>query len=101
MRRSPSSSTGTTGLEPMYPMIPHMTLVPSLALLPRRGRFARCPAVHVRLARAGDSQRSRGHVLGDRRTGSHVGARADGDRRDELRVAADERAILDDGLVLV
>ena len=44
---------------------------------------------------------SGGHVFGDRRSRGDVGALADAHRRDQLRVAADERAVLDDRRVLV
>src|SRR5688572_11661481 len=83
-------------------MMPHicgsslMCWVPS-ALLP----FLPCPPVLVHLPASRDCQRLIGHIVGDRRTGSHVGAFADRDRRDELRVAANEGAVADDGLVLL
>ena len=41
------------------------------------------------------------HVFRDRRAGADVGALADSHRRNQLRIAADERAVLDDRLVLV
>src|SRR5437762_9234921 len=95
MRRSPSRRTGTTGLLPMYPMIPHIPSVLRLAF----------PAFHppgdICLPPAGNTQRAVGHVLGDRRPGAHVGALADADRRDQLTVTADERAVLDDRRVLL
>ena len=46
------------------------------------------PALDVPLGHAGERQRTGGHVLGDRRPGADVGAGADRDRRDELRVAS-------------
>ena len=59
------------------------------------------PAVLVDLLAARDAERAGGDVFDDRRSGRDVGALADADGRDELRVAADERAVLDDRLVLV
>ena len=50
---------------------------------------------------ARDRQRLRRDVLGDRRSGGDVGVLADAHRRDQLAVAADERAVLDDRLMLV
>ena len=81
-------------------MIPHMvnpTAVPSSppTLLPC------AQPVDVPLLAARDRQRAGGHVLGDRRAGGDVGACADRHRRDQLRVAADERAVLDDGRMLL
>ena len=58
------------------------------------------PAVLVLLAAARDARAPRGHVLRDRRPGGDVGARADADRRDQLRIAADEGAVVDDRRVL-
>ena len=60
-----------------------------------------CPPVLVHLPSARDRQRLIGHIVGDRRAGGHIGALADRDRRDELRVAANEGAVADDGLVLL
>ena len=70
-----------------------------MSALPRF--FNRRPAFLVLLSAARDAQRAGRHVLGDRRSGRHVGARADRHRRDELRVAADEDAVLDHRRVLV
>ena len=57
------------------------------------------PALDIPLLAGADRQRARRHVLPDRRAGSDVGALADRDRRDELRVASDEGAVLDGGRV--
>src|SRR5512142_617518 len=59
------------------------------------------PALFVHLPAARDGQRSGGDILDDRRSGADVRALADAHRRDQLRVAADERAVLDDGLMLL
>src|SRR5471030_1297416 len=100
-------STGTTSFEPMYPMIPHifdshwecvtcqLSLEP--ALLPAIGD----PVLDRPLFAGADRQRAGGHVLANCRSAADVRALADRDRRDELRVAANERAVLDHRLVLV
>ena len=48
-----------------------------------------------------DRERIGRHVLRDGRSGGDVRARANAHRRDQLRIRSDERAVLDDGLVLV
>src|SRR4051795_11010878 len=53
------------------------------------------PAFDVALLAGADRERAGRHVLADRRAGADVGVLPHGDRRDELRVAADERAVLD------
>ena len=68
MRRSPSMSTGTTGFEPMYPMIPHISQ--SLARAFPFVRPARLlplnPSVDVRLSSSSNAKRAGRHVLGNR-----------------------------------
>src|SRR5689334_22126914 len=59
------------------------------------------PALDVRLAAARDAESARGYVMRNRRAGGDVGAAADGHRCDQLRVAADERAVANDGLVFL
>src|SRR3990170_3503635 len=66
-------------------------------LLPAGAR----PAGLVHLAAAGDGESTGRHVFGDGRAGGHVGAPADLDRRHQLRAAADENLVADDGGVLV
>src|SRR3954467_1784169 len=73
-------------------MMPHMWWLSLFLLLD--------PAVDVALLAGTDCEGARRHVLADGRAGSHVRVPRHRDRRDELRVAADERAVLDDGLVL-
>src|SRR2546422_7546137 len=58
------------------------------------------PAFDVPLFPRADREGLRRHVFTNRRAAAHVGAGADSHRRDELSVAADERAVVDDGLVL-
>src|SRR5688572_26797561 len=53
------------------------------------------------LRRSAQRERIGRNVLRDGRAGADIRAAADADRRDELRVGADERAIFDDGLVFV
>src|SRR5579862_630377 len=95
--RNPSISTGTSGFGPTYPTIPHMSgpLFQVLLLAKLRG-----PLRLVFLPSPRDRERIRRHVLDDRRPRRDVGALANVNRRDELRVAADEDAILDDGGML-
>ena len=57
------------------------------------------PSIVALLAGA-DRERAGGHVLANGRPAADVGACADRHRRDELRVAADEGAVLDDRRVL-
>src|SRR5687767_14438094 len=106
MRRSPSRSTGTTGFDPMYPMIPHIRDSPTRLSVTRStflryGLLAFHPALDVVLTGARDAQCAVGHVLRDRGSSGHVGALAHAHGSDELRVAADERPVLDDRLVLL
>src|ERR1044071_1383768 len=102
IRRRPSMRTGTTGFEPMYPMIPHIPVFLGLRLvLVALGFSAFHPAGHVRLAAAGDAERAVRNVRGDRRAGCHVGPLADTDGRNQLGVAADERPVLDNRGVLL
>jgi len=62
--------------------------------------FAR-PVFFILLPRAGDGQRHGRDVVGDGGTGSDVRALAHRDRRDEVRVAADEGVVLDNGAELL
>ena len=75
-------------------MIPHMAHLYTSCFF-----FSTQPSLFTCLPRA-IAERAGGHVLGDRRAGGDVGALADRDRRDQLRVAADERAVLDRRLML-
>src|SRR5712692_6235552 len=59
------------------------------------------PAFDVPLLAGAHGERSRRHVLANRRPAPDVGALANRDGRDELRVAADERAVFDDRRVLL
>src|SRR6476469_8484850 len=103
MRRRPSIRTGTTGFDPMEPIIPHIPslLPPGLLRAPGLLLLALHPAFDVRLPSAGDAERARRHVFGDGRTRPHIGPLADRHRGNELRVAADKGTVLDHGLVLV
>ena len=67
----------------------------SFRTLLRLRRLLLDPALDVALLAGADRERAGGHVLADRRAGADVRALADRDRRDQLRVAADERAVLD------
>src|SRR5437588_7834667 len=88
----------------MYPMIPHMN---SFSLRPSPAPFALPlallllidPALDVPLLAGTDGQGARRDRFANCRAAAHVRALADGDRRHELRVAADEGAILDHGLM--
>src|SRR6185436_1712128 len=55
----------------------------------------------VDLRDAADREGAVGDVLDDRRAGRDDGALSHAHGRDELRVGADERAVLDDGLPLL
>src|SRR2546426_325294 len=102
IRRRPSMRTGTTGFEPMYPMIPHIAVFLGLRLVLAASGFpALDPPVHVRLAPPRDAQRPVRNVLRNRRAGGHVGPLADTHGRNQLRVAADERPVFDDRRVLL
>src|SRR6185369_12105351 len=59
------------------------------------------PAVDDGLTSARDAERPRRYVLGDRRACGHIRAFAHAYGSDQLRIAADECAIFDDGVVLV
>src|SRR5687768_18008225 len=91
----------------MYPMIPHISK--SLVPAPRkrgalrsggRALFPLDPAVDVALLAGADRQCARGYVLAYRRSAADIRAFADGDRRNQLRIAADEGAVFDDRLLL-
>src|SRR6266850_337651 len=102
IRRRPSMRTGTTGFEPMYPMIPHIAVFLGFRLvLAALGFPAFHPAVHVRLAPPGDAEGAVWHVLGNRRAGCHVGTLADSHWGDQLTITADECPVLDDRRVLL
>src|SRR5262252_6969798 len=75
-------------------MMPHMPLAPFLLLVGD-------PALDVSLLPGAHGERTRGNVLANRRAAADVGAFTDGDGRDELRIAADERAVLDRRLILL
>lgn len=61
--------------------------------------FASCvaPPLDVALLARADGKRSGRDVLANRRAGADVGAFADGDRRNQLRIAADEGSVSDGG----
>src|SRR5207342_2588918 len=59
------------------------------------------PAVLVHLPSSRDAERAGRNVLGDRRSRRDVGALANRHGGDKRRVASDERAVLDDGRVLL
>src|SRR6202022_4009387 len=65
------------------------------------GRPLRDPAFDVSLLSRADGKAAGGHVLADGGAAAHVSALAHRHRRDELRVRADEGAVLDGGGVLV
>src|SRR5690349_19348539 len=114
-RRSPSIRIGTTGFDPMYPMIPHIPVSFGEVLPPRRNHghvplnrlfgFRRvgllslaprfCPAFLVHLFSARDRQRLRGNVFGDRRSRGNVRTCSHSHRSNQLAVAANECAIFD------
>jgi hypothetical protein len=50
---------------------------------------------------ARDGEAVSGRIFGQRGAGTQGRASADGDRRDELSIAADERIVFDDGAVFV
>ena len=58
------------------------------------------PVLFVCLACAGDRQRHRRNIVRDGRARGGVCAVAHGDRRDQIRVAADEGVVADGGAVL-
>src|SRR5574340_1137631 len=77
-------------------MIPHISyLLCLIFLLPLD------PALFVHLPPAGDGERSGRDILDDRRSRANIGALSDANRRDELRIAANEGAVLDHRLVLL
>src|SRR5262245_47152619 len=98
MRRSPSRSTGTTGFEPIYPMIPHISDLSAFLGCPL---LALRPAFDIGLTPPCDAERPWRHILGDRRSRSDVGALSDTNGRNQLAVAADECAVLDVRLVFL
>ena len=74
-RRRPSISTGSSGLDPTYPTIPHMVQDSPFDVL-RARRLAAQPGLFS-WRRARDAERVGRHVLGDRRSRGDVRARAD------------------------
>src|SRR5512133_3657756 len=79
-------------------------LLAFLALFPLRPALPLAlgdPAFLVGLRRAREGQGPRRDVLGDGRSGAHVGPVPDGNRRDELHVAADECLLPDSRGVLL
>src|SRR6187200_3173662 len=109
MRRNASMRTGTTGFEPMYPMIPHMRSIRGFPRVLSRGWClvrrilfpAFHPAIDDRLTATCDAEPSSGDVLGDPRSGGHVCAFPHAHRRDQLLVGADEGAVFNHRLVFV
>src|SRR5437016_632447 len=90
--------TGTTSFGPMYPIMPHMRepfLNAEHSLLFSPGR----PPADRPLLAGADRQRARRNVFAHRRPAADIRACADRDRCNQLRIAADERAFFDDGLV--
>src|SRR6267142_5936333 len=111
--------TGTTSFGPIYPMIPHIFLnlagphprsptrshrsarvYPEQDVETRRSLTFSClrllfvdPTFDVSLFAGRHRQGAGGHVLSNRRPAADVRAFAHRDGRDELRVAADERAV--------
>src|SRR5215813_11252816 len=84
-------------------MIPHM-VSSQLPAYQRSAAFLFLgldPAVEVPLLARADRQRAGRNVLADRGAAADVCALADRDRRHQLRVAADERAVLDRRLVFL
>src|SRR5688572_19055144 len=77
-------------------MIPHMT-----AILSRLLTLPLYPAFEVPLLAGADCERAGRDVLADGGAGADVCALPDRDRRDQLRVAADERPVFDRRRVLV
>src|SRR5262245_9885062 len=92
--------TGTTSLGPMYPMMPHIVASLSWLSAPDLVFPFFDPALEVPLLAGADRQRAGRHVFPNRGSRSHVRLLADGDRRDQLRVAADERPAFDGRRVL-
>src|SRR5207245_1656504 len=87
---------GTASRLPTYPTIPHMlALRLPLAWFLRLAPPRLGPALLDHLPGPAEGQRSGGHVRGDGAARRDVCARADGDRSDERRVAADEGPRLD------
>src|SRR3954447_17531340 len=98
--RSPSTRRPAHSSSPTYPTMPHIASAP--LLLRRLPRRLLChPALDVPLLAGADRERARWNVLAHRRAGAHVGILADRHRRDELRVRADESAVLDGRPMLV
>src|SRR5438128_7815327 len=83
--------TGTTSFGPMYPMIPHISLFLSVG----------DPVFDVALLARRNGERIGRNVFTNRGAAADVRAFADRDRRDELRVAPDERAVFDRRLIFL
>src|SRR4029077_10149045 len=82
------------------PMIPHMSLAPCLLQFFLHLPEHHHPARLLHLLATGNGEGIGRHVPGDHAAGGNEGARADGDRRTERAVGADEGPGTDDGLVL-
>src|ERR1043166_8361061 len=80
-------------------MIPHIT--ESLLFFLAFGFLAFYPPGDICLPPAGNPKGAVRDVLGDRGTGADVGLFPDAPRDNQLRVAADEGAVLDDGGILL
>src|SRR5437016_3556771 len=78
-------------------MMPHMVLASLIGFLP----LLLDPALDIALLAGADRERARRHVLANRGPRADVCPFANRDRRDELRVAADERPFFDRRLVLL
>src|SRR5512139_2127489 len=106
-RRRPSTRTSTHGLGPVYPTMPHISLLPLLRRGDRKPRLLQQlrllpgnPQVECLLLRPAQRQRVRGDALRDRGPGADQRPLPHGDRRDQHRVAPDEHPVAEDGLVL-
>src|SRR5512135_721418 len=107
-RRRPSTRISTQELGPVYPTMPHMSLLSLLRLGGGEPRFfeklrplAGDPPLDRLLFRPAQRQRVGGYVHGDRRSRADQGSLAHRDRRDQHRVAPDEDPVPDHRGVLV
>src|SRR5258708_1612378 len=87
-------------------MIPHILLASHVLLLTSHfllltSNFLSHPAVDVPLLPRAHRQGAGRYVVANRRAAADVSTLADRHRRDQLRVAADEGAVLDHRLILV
>src|SRR6187397_2444293 len=93
---------GTTSFDPRYPIIPHIPFDVLLFTFHFLAfHFLTDPVFKVALLPGAHGQRSGGHVFANGRTAADIGAFANRDRGHELAVAANERAVLDGGQVLL